>query len=92
MMDSSPRALLGGEQDQVNSSGIGRVNRAHAVRAHGIFYCCSRAGHLGHNTDLHDRIKPEECSIGRQCLLARGLVERGVRFTEVLCPSVGHDR
>jgi hypothetical protein len=29
---------------------------------------------------------------GRQCLLARRLVERGVRFVEVLCPSVGHDR
>jgi hypothetical protein len=29
---------------------------------------------------------------GRQCLLARRLVERGVRFIEVLCPSVGHDR
>jgi hypothetical protein len=28
----------------------------------------------------------------RQCLLARRLVERGVRFIEVTCPSVGHDR
>jgi hypothetical protein len=29
---------------------------------------------------------------GRQCLLARRLVERGVRFVEVLCPHVGADR
>jgi hypothetical protein len=29
---------------------------------------------------------------GRQCLVARRLVERGVRFLELLCPSVGHDR
>jgi arylsulfatase A-like enzyme len=29
---------------------------------------------------------------GRQCLLARRLVERGVRFIEVLCPHVGADR
>jgi hypothetical protein len=29
---------------------------------------------------------------GRQLLLARRLVERGVRFVEVTCPSVGHDR
>src|SRR6516164_1424146 len=29
---------------------------------------------------------------GRQCLVARRLVERGVRFVELLCPSVGHDR
>ncbi len=27
-----------------------------------------------------------------QCLVARRLVERGVRFVEVLCPSVGADR
>jgi hypothetical protein len=29
---------------------------------------------------------------GRQCLIARRLVERGVRFVEVLCQSLGHDR
>jgi hypothetical protein len=29
---------------------------------------------------------------GRQCLVARRLVERGVRFIEVLCPNVGSDR
>jgi hypothetical protein len=28
----------------------------------------------------------------RQCLLARRLVERGVRFIELTCPSVGSDR
>ncbi len=28
----------------------------------------------------------------RQCLLARRLVERGVRFVELLCPAVGGDR
>ncbi len=29
---------------------------------------------------------------GRQCLLARRLVERGVRFVELLCQNLGHDR
>ncbi len=29
---------------------------------------------------------------GAQCLLSRRLVERGVRFVEVTCPSLGHDR
>jgi hypothetical protein len=29
---------------------------------------------------------------GRECLVARRLVERGVRFVELLCPAVGHDR
>jgi Protein of unknown function (DUF1501) len=31
-------------------------------------------------------------SFARQCLLARRLVERGVRFIELTCPNVGHDR
>ena len=29
---------------------------------------------------------------GRQCLVARRLIERGVRFVEVLCQNLGHDR
>jgi Protein of unknown function (DUF1501) len=29
---------------------------------------------------------------GRQCLIARRMIERGVRFIELTCPSVGHDR
>ena len=29
---------------------------------------------------------------GKQCLLARRLVERGVRFVELTCPNTGHDR
>ncbi|AWM39509.1 hypothetical protein GobsT_21560 [Gemmata obscuriglobus] len=29
---------------------------------------------------------------GRQCLLARRLVQRGVRFVELLCQNLGHDR
>lgn len=35
---------------------------------------------------------PKTEIFGRNCLLARRLVERGVRFIEVLCPNVGHDR
>lgn len=29
---------------------------------------------------------------GTQCLIARRLIERGVRFVELTCPSIGHDR
>lgn len=29
---------------------------------------------------------------GRQCLVARRLLEQGVRFIEITCPGVGHDR
>ncbi len=31
-------------------------------------------------------------SFGQECLIARRLVEHGVRFIELTCPSVGHDR
>ncbi|MCA8953290.1 MAG: DUF1501 domain-containing protein [Planctomycetes bacterium] len=31
-------------------------------------------------------------TFARQCLLARRLVERGVRFVELTCPNTGHDR
>jgi hypothetical protein len=31
-------------------------------------------------------------TFARQCLLARRLVERGVRFVELTCPRTGHDR
>ena len=31
-------------------------------------------------------------SYGRQCLIARRMVERGVRFVELLCHNLGHDR
>ena len=31
-------------------------------------------------------------TFGTQCLIARRLIERGTRFIELTCPSVGHDR
>jgi hypothetical protein len=35
---------------------------------------------------------PKTAVFGRQCLIARRLVEQGVRFVEVLCQNLGHDR
>jgi hypothetical protein len=35
---------------------------------------------------------PHTRTYGTMCLLARRLVERGVRFIELTCPNVGHDR
>ncbi len=35
---------------------------------------------------------PKTEVFGRQCLIARRMVERGVRFTELLCQNLGHDR
>jgi uncharacterized protein (DUF1501 family) len=40
-----------------------------------------------------DAAYPHTRTYGRQCLLARRLVERGCRFVEVTCPAIrGHDR
>ncbi len=35
---------------------------------------------------------PKTEVFGRQCLIARRMVERGVRFVELLCQNLGHDR
>lgn len=35
---------------------------------------------------------PQTRGYGQQCLVARRLIERGVRFIELTCPSVGADR
>lgn len=53
---------------------------------------------LGHETEQTKELYgmnhpyPQTQTFGRQCLLARRLVERGVRFIELTCPSVGGDR
>ncbi len=39
-----------------------------------------------------DASYPPTRIFARECLIARRLVERGVRFVELLCPSVGADR
>jgi hypothetical protein len=39
-----------------------------------------------------DHANAPTATFARECLLARRLVERGVRFVELTCPSVGHDR
>jgi hypothetical protein len=35
---------------------------------------------------------PQTAIYARQCLSARRMIERGVRFVELTCPSTGHDR
>jgi hypothetical protein len=35
---------------------------------------------------------PQTQTFGRQCLIARRLIERGARFIELTVPSTGHDR
>jgi len=42
--------------------------------------------------ELYGLDDPATESYGRECLVARRLVERGVRFVELLCQNLGHDR
>ena len=46
----------------------------------------TKATHSLYGLDDED---PSTQTFGRQCLIARRLVERGVRFIELLCPEVG---
>lgn len=39
-----------------------------------------------------DAAYPHTRTYGTQCLVARRLIERGARFIEITCPSLGHDR
>jgi hypothetical protein len=42
-----------------------------------------------YGTDVENKKK---ATFGRQCLVARRLLEKGVRFIELTCPGVPHDR
>jgi hypothetical protein len=41
---------------------------------------------------LYGLDNPKTATFGRQCLIARRMVEKGVRFIELLCQNLGHDR
>ncbi len=41
---------------------------------------------------LYGLDNPKSEVFGRQCLMARRMVEKGVRFVELLCQNLGHDR
>jgi hypothetical protein len=51
---------------------------------------------LSRETDRTKRLygldDPKTEVFGRQCLIARRMVEKGVRFVELLCQNLGHDR
>jgi hypothetical protein len=42
--------------------------------------------------ELYGLSDPKTQVFGTQCLIARRLLERGVRFVELLCQNLGHDR
>jgi len=50
------------------------------------------AGETRATRQLYGLDDPVTATYGQRCLIARRLVERGVRFVEVLCPPTGGDR
>ena len=56
-----------------------------------LFDLASEPESVRHRYGMNDDYEPTRI-YAQQCLLARRLVERGVRFVEVLCPNTGHDR
>jgi membrane-anchored protein YejM (alkaline phosphatase superfamily) len=94
LMQKLDNSLLGriGEVDQIEST-IANYELAYRMQAS-----------VPELTDFSDETKAtkklygldsddKHCrSYGAQCLMARRLVERGVRFIELTCPDTGHDR
>lgn len=81
-----------GRSDQIESA-IANYELAYRMQAV-VPELSSLSGETEATRDMYGlNSKAKGTSIfGRQCLLARRLLEKGVRFIELTCPSVGHDR
>jgi hypothetical protein len=88
------RGVLGriGPHDRIEAS-IANYELAYRMQA-AVPSLLDLAGESAATKQLYglDDPYPPTAIYARQCLLARRLVERGVRFVELLCPSVGVDR
>ncbi len=94
LMQKLDNSLLGriGEVDQIEST-IANYELAYRMQASipelTDFSAETKATKKLYGLDSDDK----HCrSYGAQCLMARRLVERGVRFIELTCPNTGHDR
>lgn len=93
-MRKMDQSLIGklGHADQIASS-IGNYELAFRMQA-----SIPELGDLSGETKATQKLygldnEDEHCrNYGAQCLLARRLVERGVRFIELTMPNTGHDR
>ncbi|MHC5541588.1 DUF1501 domain-containing protein, partial [Singulisphaera rosea] len=94
LLRSLDKGVLGrmGNHDSLESS-IANYELAFRMQA-AVPDLLSLSGESDATKDLYGLDDPYEHTraYGRQCLLARRLVERGVRFIELLCPNVGGDR
>ena len=88
-LDRTSAARLGG--DDGFESAIQNFELAYRMQS-AVPELIDLAGETAETQSLYGIDKPQTSIMGRQCLLARRLVERGVRFIEVLCPEVDGDR
>ena len=91
-------------QHKLDGSGLDRLGHSDTVEAaianYELAYRMQMAvpdlmdfkGETAATRQLYGLEDPRTEIYGHQCLLARRLVERGVRFVELLCPNVGGDR
>jgi hypothetical protein len=79
-----------GPNDQVESS-IANYELAYRMQA-AVPDLMDLRGETEATRRLYGLEEPATQIYGQQCLLARRLVERGVRFVELLCPKVAGDR
>ncbi len=81
-----------GEHDELESA-IKNYETAFRMQA-AIPKLCDVGDETQETLDLYGVTNAPDVAktFARECLLARRLVERGVRFIELTCPSVGHDR
>ena len=94
LMKKMDNSLLGqlGNEDKVESA-IKNYELAYRMQA-SVPELADLSGETAPTRRLYglDSNDPHTRSYGKQCLLARRLVERGVRFIELTCPRVEADR
>lgn len=94
LLDRMDQSLLGqiGKEDQIESA-ISNYELAFRMQA-SVPELTDISGENQSTKELYglNSDDPHTRSYGSQCLLARRLVERGVRFIELTCPQVKADR
>jgi hypothetical protein len=91
LMRKLDRSILGRMHDDKIESAISNYELAFRMQS-AVPELTDIANESAATRELYGLDEKKTEAFGHQCLLARRLVERGVRFVEVLCPNTGHDR
>jgi hypothetical protein len=87
------RVAAGGEPPDALESAIANQELAYRMQTEvpGLLDLADESAETKRAYGLESEFKPTGI-FGTECLLARRMVERGVRFVELTCPNVGADR